>query len=153
MQYRPSSGQRMARYRCRTSFIAIAPLLCVVATFPLAAAEQEQASVANEQTDRYREYAPGLLVRKTYVSGTDGELRAGVWDLLVGPGKRTSKVSLPGAAILLIRSGKGLVSVADKREDVSIGMALSIAQGDELVIDNRQGTTAIAIRAIVVARQ
>src|SRR5258706_11595748 len=44
----------------------------------------------------YQEFAPGLLAQTVYVADAGGPYRVEIWDLLVGPGKKSGAAKLPG---------------------------------------------------------
>jgi hypothetical protein len=135
--------------------------LCLLPAIPPsghlgAALAQQQAPLATPLTpaprDAYRPYAPGLLARTVYLAGKAGRVEVELWDLLVGPGKKTGLVSLPGAAVLDVRSGGGAVAVGGKTVELRMGATLAIDEGQGFTLENRVPDGALTIRAIVVRR-
>jgi mannose-6-phosphate isomerase-like protein (cupin superfamily) len=76
-----------------------------------------------------------------------------MWDLLVGPGGKTDAVSLPGSAVLEVRSGAGLVTIDGKPQAVRMGSTFAIDEGSKFSIDNGQQHGPLSIRAIVISSQ
>jgi hypothetical protein len=126
--------------------------LCILAlAWPRAGAQPPTRKSLSNLAKPFEQYAPGLLARTVYVAEGSGPFRVEVWDLLVGPAKRTEPASLPGGAILEIRSGVGLVAVDQKASDVRPGSMVRVDEGSRLVIENRDKDQGLSIRAIVIA--
>jgi hypothetical protein len=98
----------------------------------------------------YRQFAPGLLARTTYQAEPAGRLGVEVWDLLVGPGKKSDVVTLPGGVVCEVRAGTGLVLVSGKPREVRIGTTFSFDEGETLQIENRSADDALSIRAVLI---
>lgn len=98
----------------------------------------------------YKQFVSGLLAQTVYVAATSGPYAVEVWDLTVGPGKRSEAATLPGAAIIEIRSGAGTVTVAGRSREVRIGATFSIGEGESFTIANRSPEEALMIRATIV---
>ena len=113
-------------------------------------APQQARLSETEPLQPLREFAPGLMARTLYVAESNDPYRIEVWDLLVGPGKKTSAVSLPGAAVIEIRSGRGVLTIAGKAGDVAQGAVISVNDGDQLAIENRAPDVGLIMRATVV---
>jgi len=102
------------------------------------------------QQNSYRQYAPGLLARTVYKADQTGDLNVEIWDLLVGPGKRSEAATLPGGAVFEIRSGNGAVTIAGKRRDVKTGATLSLDDGDSFQIENTSADEPVSIRLVLI---
>jgi hypothetical protein len=99
----------------------------------------------------FRQYAPGLLARINYQADTAGAYRVAIWDLLVGPGKRMAgPVSLPGGAVLEVRSGTGRVEIDGVARELRGGVTFVVHQGSRFALANGQDETALALRATVI---
>src|SRR5207244_1738386 len=57
----------------------------------------------------YRQLVPGLMVRTRYVAEARGPNHIEIWELLAGPGQKTGSFTLPGAAVLEISAGQGVI--------------------------------------------
>jgi mannose-6-phosphate isomerase-like protein (cupin superfamily) len=112
----------------------------------LPAAPPDAAKLSTSQTrNPFAELAPGILTRTLFEASSGRGYRVEVRDLLVGPGKRSASVTLPGAAVFEIRSGPASVSIGDKLEEFRPGSTFVVPEGAAFTVDNRGGT-AIAIR-------
>jgi len=100
----------------------------------------------------YHQFVPGLMVRTLYVAETRGPNPITVWDLLVGPGQKTATFTLPGAAVLSISSGQGIVTAAGAAREVSTGQTTVVDEGAEIQIENRTAGAGLMIRATLVGR-
>lgn len=85
----------------------------------------------------YTQLAPGLLTRTVFGVTTGAGYRVDVRDLLVGPGQRTSSVSLPGPAVFEVRSGNAVITTAGKPREVRMGSAFAISEGARFAIENK----------------
>lgn len=111
----------------------------------------DQTQIAPDtQQNPYRQFAPGLLARTTYKAEQTGRVGVEIWDLLVGPGKKTDAVTLPGGVVFEIRSGNGLVTVGGNRREVKTGATFSFDEGEAFQIENRSADEAISIRVVLI---
>jgi len=134
--------------RVRSSFLAVA--VCLVAAC-MAAQQQPAPAPSTDRSQMFRQYAEGLLARTVYVSEGDGPFRVEIWDLLVGPGRRTVPFQLPGGAVLEFRSGAGNAVVSGKEQRVRPGTSVRADDGSQIVLVNANSDTLLAVRAIVIA--
>ncbi len=93
----------------------------------------------------YAKLAPDIATRTLFETTSGSGYRVEVRDLLVGPGKRTETVSLPGAAVFEVRSGSGLMTVGGKPRELSLGSTFALSEGETFSIENKS-TDAIAMR-------
>ena len=100
----------------------------------------------------YRQLVPGLMVRTLYVAETRGPNRIQVWELLVGPGQKTGAFTLPGAGVLFITSGQGVVTTAGAAREVSTGQTTVVDEGAQIQIENRTAGAGLMIQATLVSR-
>ncbi len=100
----------------------------------------------------FRQLAPGLLARTAYVAEKGGRYGIEMWDLLVGPGKKSGAATLPGAAMFEVRSGRGTVTVSGKPREVQMGATFSLDEGAEFIIENRSPDVGMAIRVTLIHR-
>jgi hypothetical protein len=100
---------------------------------------------------KYERYAAGLLARSVFQAiDPQRRYRAEVWGLLVGPGQRSEEVSLPGDAVLLVRAGRGMISINGKNQELALGRAVTVQRSDKFLIENFDPHQAISIRATIV---
>lgn len=97
-----------------------------------------QPPLSKYQPDKpYVPLAPGVLTRTVYQTTNGQAHRIEVRDLLVGPGRSSSSVTLPGAAVFEVRSGSGLVTTAGKRQEVATGATFLLSEGEAFTIENK----------------
>lgn len=96
----------------------------------------------------YEKLAPGIATRTLFEASSGKGYRVEVRDLLVGPGKRTEAVSLPGAAVFEVRSGSGVMTVGGQPRELSLGSTFALSEGETFSIENKS-TDAIAMRVHV----
>src|ERR1700692_982952 len=100
----------------------------------------------------YRPLAPGLMARTRYVAETRGPNHVEVWELLAGPGQKSGAVTLPGAAVLEINAGQGVITAAGKPQEVRAGQTISLDEGVEISVENRTPGGGLMIRATLIRR-
>lgn len=97
----------------------------------------------------YEQLAAGIMTRTLFEASSGTGYRVVVDDLLVGPGKHSESVSLPGMAVLEVRSGNGLITIGrGKPRDLKLGSTFTLPEGESFAIDNK-AEDAIAIRVHV----
>lgn len=99
-----------------------------------------------------RQLVPGLMVSTMYISEPTGRHHVEIWDLLVGAGKKSDPVTLPGAAVIEIAAGQGVFTIAGKPHEARMGNAFSIDEGQSFTIVNRTQGEALMMRATVIRR-
>jgi mannose-6-phosphate isomerase-like protein (cupin superfamily) len=97
-----------------------------------------------------REHAPGLMVRTMYVAESRGKDQVEIWEMLVGAGKKSGPVTLPGAAVIEIASGEGVFTIAGRPREARTGDAFSIDEAQQFTIESRTQGTGLMIRATVI---
>jgi len=132
-----------------------ASLLAVVAIWPScfpAGAQTAGTTGANRfAVPKYERYVKGLLVRSVFQAmDPQRRYRAEIWGLLVGPGQRSEEATLPGEAVLLVRAGRGVISINGKNQELALGRAVVVQHSDKFVIENLDPHQAISMRATVV---
>ena len=111
---------------------------------PVAAGTSPGAAIPNA----YDRLAEGILSRTRFATETGRNYNVEVRDLIVAPNKRSAETTFPGAAILLVRQGRGTVhGVADG--NLVPGRTLSIPEGTRFSIESSTEKHLI-IRAYVV---
>jgi hypothetical protein len=70
--------------------------------------------------------------------------------LLIGPGHKTSAISLPGAAILEVNCGKGVLRIGDRAQKVQGGSVLTMKDGEPLIIQNERDDLGLSIRITIL---
>ncbi len=119
-------------------------------TTPPVAADTPRDDVLREGP-KYEKYAEGLYARRVYrtVHPTAGYV-VEVWGLLIGPGKKTEGVTLPGVATLLVRSGRAAVAIGDSRHTLGLGSSLLLSAGQKVSIVNLDADRPVSIRAVII---
>jgi hypothetical protein len=130
-------------------FLIVLLLALVVALTP--ALDGQQAAVQPDQTGMFRQYAPGLLARVNYQSDAEGRWRVAIWDLLVGPGKTSDAVRLPGGAVIEVRGGGGRAIIDGKPREISGGTTFAVDEGSSLALANGSTELALALRVTLIA--
>jgi len=102
--------------------------------------------------DPYRSIAPGLLARTRYVAERMGPYTLEVWDLMVGPGKTSEKARLPGAAVVEVRSGTGILSSGGKSVDLRMGTTASLAEAADFALGNNDKEAPLILRATLIRK-
>lgn len=92
----------------------------------------------SQPANPFTSVAPGLLARTVYSADSGAGYRVDVRDLLVGPGQKAS-ASLPGAAVIEIRSGAGVMTMAGQSRELRTGSTLSLPEGQAFAIENTGG--------------
>jgi len=100
----------------------------------------------------FREVAPGVFMRTILRAPYSPGLNVEIQDLEVRPRQLTKQVTLAGAALLEIRSGRAIVTVGQVTKEVRVGAIFALPQGQALVLDNRADVP-ISIRLYVVTAQ
>ena len=104
--------------------------------------------VAGEPRNAFKPLVPGLLVRTRYVA--EGRPAVEIWDLMVGPGRKSEKARLPGAAVLEVRSGRGMLRAA-KSTELRIGVSQALAEGENFSLVNTDPEAPLILRATVIS--
>jgi hypothetical protein len=126
----------------------IAVLAVLLATGPA------RAQVTAPPDASLKQVAPGLLGRPIYTAEAPAAAyRVQVWELLVGPGRRSEPTTFPGALVLEVRSGSGAITIDDKRQDVKIGTTLAVHDGSRFAIENTDKEAALSLRGVVISAQ
>lgn len=152
----PFVSQRENHFRFFTSTLGSVVALTLVVfglsavTSPVEGANQNTQTMPRFVDKPFEQMTSGLFVRKTYEADSTGRLRVQIWDLLVGPGKKSEPVELPGAAILEVRSGSGTIILDTERKLLALGTSLSVDEGSSIAFDNSNGAGRLAIRTIVI---
>lgn len=91
----------------------------------------------------YTQLTPDLLARTVFRVASGTGYRVEVRDLLVGPGQKTSNVSLPGPAVFEVRSGNAVITTVGKSREVGMGFAFALSEGARFAIENGADSTFI----------
>ena len=98
----------------------------------------------------FRQAVPGLLVRTRFVAKAGTGRQVELWDLLIGPGRRSDRVRLPGPAVLEVRGGAGAVLINQKRQDLRAGASLAIPEGASVLFANARNDLGLDLRVTIV---
>lgn len=99
----------------------------------------------------FHQYAPGLLARVNYEADSTGRYRIALWDLLVGPGKASDPVRLPGGAVVEVRSGRGRATIDGQARDITGGATFVVHQGSTLALTNGRDDLALSLRVTLIS--
>jgi hypothetical protein len=145
------------KMRARGSMSAWLPLAAVVVftirSGPAAAQQLDtppQPASSTGSVPNYQPLVPGLLARTRFsVAETSGR-RVQLLDLLVGPGKRSSRTSFEGPAVLELRAGDAVLTIGDRQQRISSGATVHIPARVGIEITNLRGDLDVSMRATVV---
>lgn len=98
----------------------------------------------------FRQAVPGLLVRTRFVAKAGTGPQVELWDLLIGPGRRSGRVRLPGPAVLEVRGGAGAVLINQKRQELRAGASLAVPEGASLLFANARRDLGLDLRVTIV---
>lgn len=93
----------------------------------------------------------GVLARTIFQAAGVAGTRIEVRDWTLPPGKQTTPITLPGAALIEVRSGSGTVRVADQRRELQLGAIVPVSQDQSFAIAN-SGQLTLAMRVYVVSQ-
>ena len=134
----------MARRSIIVVFVALAVSLA-------SALDGQQPVIAPaDQTGMFRQYAPGLLARVNYQADAEGRWRVAIWDLLVGPGRTSDAVKLPGGAVVEVRAGSGRAIVDGNPREIAGGVTFAVDEGSSLTLANGNTEVALALRVTLI---
>lgn len=78
----------------------------------------------------YRSFANGVLARPVFQTATpDGVYQVEVWSILAAADTETGPITLPGAAVVTLRSGAATLSADDAKLEMSIGATQTLDAG------------------------
>ena len=149
---RKSAAVARVSYR---SLLAVA-VLGAVALLPvrLAGAQVTRQPTAAQRPPaappQFRQLVPGLLVRTRVAAAAPANRRAELWDLLVGPGKRSAPVTLPGGAVIEVRGGSGRIAIGGREQELRSGTTLAIPDGASFELINARDDVGLSIRATII---
>jgi len=138
-------------------FMALAPFGCQswsergakgVGLLPAAPAGETHFS-PYQPANPYQQLAPGLLGRKLHATGPEAGTAVEVHDFLVGPNQKTGSYTLRSTALFEIRSGDGILKIANQSQTIKTGTVLPVPSGQPFTIEN-QSDVAIGIRVEVL---
>lgn len=122
-----------------------------VAAVPTPTPAIDRTQLAPEtQQNPFKQYAPGLMARTIYKAEQTGDLEVEIWELLVGPGKKSEPAKLPGAAVAEVRSGAGVVTIGEKRRDLKSGTGFSIDDGEAFQLENNSQDEGLSLRVVLI---
>jgi len=111
----------------------------------------DRAQLAPEaQQNPFKQFAPGLMARPIYKAEQTGDLEIQIWELLVGPGKKSEPAKLPGAGVAEVRSGTGVATIGDKRQELKSGTGFSIPEGESFQLENASQDEGLALRVVLI---
>jgi mannose-6-phosphate isomerase-like protein (cupin superfamily) len=105
------------------------------------------------ETPEYRTLVRGLLVREVFrTRAQDRGYSVEVWGMLVGPGQRTGETKLDADAILLVRSGRGIMTIDGENNELRLGSSYSIPAGRSFRVENFDEASPISLRGVILRR-
>ena len=66
------------------------------------------------------------------------------------PGKQTTPVTLPGAALIEVRSGTGVLQAGDQRQELQLGAIVAVSQDQSFILTN-SGQLTLTMRVYIVS--
>jgi len=96
----------------------------------------------------FSQLADNLYAKVSHVIGNPEKPLASVIDINVGPERSTGSAVLPGAAQIQVISGTAGIRINDNPLK-GLGATLTVAEGEPILIDNRDGNKPALLRAIV----
>lgn len=137
--------------------IAVALLLYVSLAAEAADTLRARVGVRPTSTEKlrdgpnYEKFAEGLYARRVFQAVSPGkDYRVEEWGLLIGPGKKTEVVTLPGAATLVVRTGHAVLTIGDKKQELRLGSSLLIPEDQKFSIVNTDKERPVSIQAVIV---
>lgn len=85
----------------------------------------------------FSKFANGLATRTLFQVSDGAGTQVEVRDLLIGPRQKTESTSLPGAAVLEIRSGEGTIRIDERLLELTPGSTHSVPEKAAFVIENK----------------
>lgn len=151
----------MASGRRGRRFLLILTAFCVASSPRATLAQTQQAPVTGspatprrlttfEPLNPYRLLTAGLLVRTRFVADRSALHAVEIWDVMVGPARRSEKARLPGAAILEVRSGTGVLSSGGEPRTLRAGAVVSVDEATEFTLANGDKESPLILRATIV---
>ena len=107
-----------------------------IATLPQTSVSEANFS-KTEPSMPFSKLAVGLATRTIFRASDGVGTQVEVRDLLTGPQQKTESTSLPGAAVLEIRSGAGTIQIGDKQQELSLGSTLTVPERAAFTIENK----------------
>jgi len=111
---------------------------------------------------RYSDYRPalpykvtdqGVLSRELFAAPGGDEYRVSVRELALGPKRSSREIEFAGAALLEVRAGAGMIAVDGKQTRLATGSALTVSQGQRIVLTNTSEDQGLELRAVVISAQ
>ena len=127
----------------------VAPQTATPTTTPTPAIDRAQLA-PDAQQNPFKQFAPGLLARTIYKAEGTGDLDVEIWEMLVGPGKKSEPAKLPGAGVAEVRSGTGVATVGEKREELKSGTGFSIPEGATFQLENSSQEEGLSLQVVLV---
>ena len=119
------------------------------ALLPEAAADEKTLS-SYQPAKPYAAAGNGLLARTVFQADAPAGSRIEVRDWKVPVGKQADNTTLPGAAFIEVRSGSGSLQAGNKKQELPLGMIVSISQDQPFNITNT-GQELLVLRLYVVS--
>lgn len=99
----------------------------------------------------YTLLAAGLYGRKVVDEpSADGEYSVQVWGLIVSPGTATEGAKLPGAAVVMLRTGRVVMIAGGKEAELAPGDTALAPEGSEVRFVNPDEARPAHLRAVVL---
>lgn len=85
----------------------------------------------------YTALTAGMMTRTLFSTSSRNGYHVEVRDLIVGPGQHSKSVALPGAAVFEVRSGNGVMTAGESKQELKLGTTFSLAEGERFSIENK----------------
>jgi len=107
--------------------------------------------MAFQEPGPYETLVPGIFARRILSApSSESDYRVEVWALLVGPDTQADEVRLPGAATLLVRSGRVTMTSEAGKVELTLGDSALAPEGAPVGFLNPDPERPAHLRAVVV---
>lgn len=135
----------------RSAFFGLL-LTCALLLSVPAPGQDNIGSTPKLDTVKFRQITDGLFARERLPPTHSDGVVFRVWDLHLGPGVRSAEFRFPGAVVMELRRGSGLVLVSGKQEiEPRLGHFLSVDEREGVAFDNSRSDDPMLIRATIIS--
>ena len=127
----------------------VAPQTATPTTTPTPVIDRAQLA-PDAQQNPFKQFAPGLMARSIYKAEQTGDLDIEIWEMLVGPGKKSEPARLPGAGVAEVRGGTGVATIGEKRQELKSGTGFSIPEGQTFQLENSSQEEGLELQVVLI---
>jgi hypothetical protein len=110
-------------------------------------------ALSHPRVEKYQQVSGRPLKMQTLASRRVGDFSLEVQDLLVGPSQKTSTFVLPGASVLEIKSGKGVMRVDGHAQAIQGGTIITVKEGQQLELRNDKEDLGLSMHVTIIRSQ